>query len=198
MWVEVHAMLKALAVNLIKMTSDLRLLSADFHGTPPVKIPAQQVGSTIMPGKVNPVICEFAISVGEKVMANDSLLSHLTSMGQFDLNAYIPLIGDCILESLGLLNAACMVVNTKLIVGMEVQTHSKDYLKNPSLVTILNSEIGYHQGALLAKYMKENSVTLLEANQALKLISEEKLQLFLSPHKWLELGYTLTSDEDIC
>ena len=198
MWVEIHAMLKALAVNLIKMTSDLRLLASDFHQSHQLKIPAQQVGSTIMPGKVNPVICEYAISVGEKVLANDSLLTHLCSMGQFDLNAYIPLIGDCILESLELLNTACIVVDTKLITGLKVEPELNDWLSNPSMVTILNSEIGYHHGALLAKHMRENSTDIVSANKALNLISEEKLKILLSPQKWLELGYTLTTDETIC
>ena len=92
-WVEIHATLKAHAVNLEKMSSDLRLLASDIAGDKIIKIPERQVGSSIMPGKINPVIPEFVISVAHKVYSNDNLISSLCGQGAFELNAYLPVIG---------------------------------------------------------------------------------------------------------
>ncbi len=89
-WVEIHAILKAHAVNLEKMSADLRLLASDIAGAKIISIPDRQVGSSIMPGKINPVIPEFVISSAHKVYANDMLISSLCGQGTLELNPYLP------------------------------------------------------------------------------------------------------------
>ena len=102
-WVEIHATLKAHAVNLEKISSDLRLLASDVSAIRSVSLPERQVGSSIMPGKINPVIPEFVISSSHKVYSNDVLISSLCSQGTLELNAYLPVIGYAIIESINLL-----------------------------------------------------------------------------------------------
>jgi aspartate ammonia-lyase len=91
-FVEVHAILKSHAVNLEKMVSDIRLLASDVAGIHGVSIPQRQVGSSIMPGKVNPVIPEFVVSAAHKIYSNDMLITSLSAQGCLDLNAYLPTI----------------------------------------------------------------------------------------------------------
>ena len=105
-FVEVHGILKAHAVNLEKMVSDLRLLASDVYGTHSLTIPKKQVGSSIMPGKVNPVIPEYVISCAHRVYSNDQLIAGLSAQGCLELNAYLPVIGHAMLESLKLLISA--------------------------------------------------------------------------------------------
>src|SRR6266542_4070247 len=121
-FVEVHAIMKAHAVNLEKMVSDLRLLASDLTSIHEMELPKKQVGSSIMPGKINPVIPEFVISVAHKVYANDGIISSLSAQGCLDLNAYIPVIGHSLLESLKLLIAADNAIKEHLITGLTVNT----------------------------------------------------------------------------
>jgi aspartate ammonia-lyase len=103
-FVEVSGLLKALAVNLSKIAGDFRLMnSGPRGGLGEISLPPMQAGSTIMPGKVNPVIPEMVIQAGIKVMANDGAIALAASRGEFELNAFSPLIADCLLESLSLL-----------------------------------------------------------------------------------------------
>jgi aspartate ammonia-lyase len=115
-FVEVSGLLKALAVNLMKIANDLRLMNSGPHGGyGEIKLAALQLGSTIMPGKVNPVIPEMVIQVAIKVMSNDSAITAAASHGEFELNAFLPLIADCLLESLTLLNRAVLLFRTKCV-----------------------------------------------------------------------------------
>ena len=102
-WVEIHATLKAHAVNLEKISSDLRLLASDISGYRSSQLPERQVGSSIMPGKINPVIPEFVISASHKIYSNDVLVSSLCGQGTLELNAYLPVIGCAVIESINLL-----------------------------------------------------------------------------------------------
>jgi aspartate ammonia-lyase len=101
-------------VNLEKMVSDLRLLSSDITGRNEVILPQLQAGSSIMPGKVNPVIPEFVISAAHKIYANDQLITSLAAQGCLDLNAYLPVIGHSLLESIKLLIAATQTLTKGL------------------------------------------------------------------------------------
>jgi aspartate ammonia-lyase len=92
-WVEVHAILKAHAVNLEKMVSDLRHLSSGLMGEKEIELPALQVGSSIMPGKINPVVPEYIISSAHRIYANDQKITSLCGQGCLELNAYLPEIG---------------------------------------------------------------------------------------------------------
>jgi len=192
-WVEVHAILKAMAVNLEKMASDLRLLSSDIAGEKLIISPARQTGSSIMPGKVNPVVQEFVISSSHRVYANDTLISSLSGQGNLELNAYLPVIGFSILESMNLLISSCKTADENLIAGLAVNEKSgySSLIRSPSITTALLPYIGYHKAAGLAELMKEKKLDIFEANEKLGLIPDEKLKEILKPGNLLKAGYSL-------
>jgi len=191
-FVEVHAILKAHAVNLEKIVSDLRLLASDIASNQ-ISIPKQQVGSSIMPGKINPVIAEYVVSVSHRVYSNDQLISGLCGQGALELNAYIPLIGHALLDSLKLLISANATLSSNMIQGIEVDTDkSKEQLfRNPSITTALLPYIGFNKAAILANEMKNSSLNIFEANEKLKLIEESKLKDIVKPENLLKLGFSM-------
>ncbi len=199
--VEVHAVLKAHAVNIEKMVNDIRLLASDLIQTHEIRIPEKQVGSSIMPGKINPVIPEFVISAVHKVYANDTIISSLSAQGCLDLNAYLPVIGHALLESLKLLGACDETIKDNLLTGLEVNGDAAQtrLLHSASLATALLPYLGYHKSSLLAKEMKERKSDIFEANRALKLLPEEKLKEILKPQRLLSEGFSIhdivTDDE---
>jgi len=192
-WVEIHATLKAHAVNLEKMTSDLRLLASDIAGDKIISLPDRQVGSSIMPGKINPVIPEFVISSSHKIYANDVLISSLSGQGTLELNAYLPTIGCAVIESLNLLIACNSSLLNNLFAGLIINetTGYKVVINNPSVTTALSPYIGYHKAAELSSLMKEKNISIFEANSILKLIDESKLKSVLEPGNLLKLGFSL-------
>ena len=192
-WVEVHGILKALAVNLEKMVSDLRLLASDVVGDKSISIPDKQVGSSIMPGKINPVIPEFIISAAHKVYSNDNLVCSLCSQGCLELNPYLPVIGYAVLESINLLISSCKSAEENLIAGIIVNDSAGYYslFHSPAITTALTPHIGYHKAAELAKLMKEKKYDIIEANSVLKIIDETWLKEILQPGNLLKLGFSL-------
>ncbi|HEX2976542.1 MAG TPA: lyase family protein [Bacteroidales bacterium] len=190
-WVELHAILKAHAVNLEKISSDIRLLSSDI-GRKTIRIPEKQVGSSIMPGKINPVISEFVISAAHKVYSNDILISSLSGQGMLDLNAYTPVIGYAVIESIKLLIACDRTVLANLFTGMAISSDGYEaMLMSPSVTTALTPYIGYHNAGKLAKLMKEQTIDVLTANKALNIIDEERLRKILLPGNLLKLGFSV-------
>ncbi len=196
--VEVHATLKAHAVNLEKIVSDLRLQASEFVGRAEVQLPNVQVGSSIMPSKINPVIPEFIISVAHTVYANDALIAPLAGQGQFELNAYLPVIGDALLRSINLLIAANTSVAEKMLKGLKVNpSNAYDRLvRSPSVATALNSVIGYHRASLLAKEMRASGCTIFQANEKLKLLPQQELEKLISPDKLLQKGFSVRDIKD--
>jgi len=193
-FVEVHATLKAHAVNLEKMVSDIRLMASDINKpVPALKISARQTGSTIMPGKVNPVIPEFVISSSHSIYANDQLVSGLCAQGCLELNAYVPVIGHAMISSLKLLIASNQTIRKNLLDGLALNaTASLDQLmRSPSITTALLPLIGYNKATELARLMKSDHLSVAEANDELKLIENEQLVEILKPENLLKLGYTL-------
>ncbi|MCX6266695.1 MAG: lyase family protein [Bacteroidetes bacterium] len=212
-FVEIHATIKAHAVNLEKMVSDIRLLASDltssFTNVPrhasrvtrhengatrhtSLSIPQCQVGSSIMPGKVNPVIPEFVISAAHRIYSNDQLISSLCAQGCLELNAYLPVIGHALLDSLKLLIACDTTLKKNLMEGLLVfSEQSRELLfRSPSITTALLPALGYHKASELAKFMKTNGIDVFEANRNLKLLTEEKLEKLLLPENLLKLGFT--------
>jgi aspartate ammonia-lyase len=191
--VEVHAILKALAVNLEKMVSDLRLLASDLAGDKSIIIPEKQVGSSIMPGKINPVIPEFIISASHKIYSNDNLVSSLCSQGCLELNPYIPVIGYAVLESINLLISSCRTAEDNLITGLTVNDKTGYYslANSPAITTALTPHIGYHKAAELAELMKENKCDIFKANAILKIVDDTRLKEILQPGNLLKLGFSL-------
>ena len=196
-YVEIHAILKSHAVNLEKMVSDLRLLASDI-GSREIEIPRKQAGSSIMPGKINPVIPEFVISAVHRIYANDSLITSLCAQGCLELNAYLPVIGCSLIESLKLLIACDQTIKVNLIEGIRINTTATERLfLSQAITTILVPFIGYNKASELAKTMKSKGIDIFAANEALKLIKEEKLKTLLKPENLLKLGYTLDDIIDI-
>jgi aspartate ammonia-lyase len=191
--VEVHAVLKAHAVNLEKMVSDVRLLSSDLVKNKEIMIPQQQAGSSIMPAKINPVIPEFVISTSHKVYSNDMLISSLCGLGCLDLNAYLPLIGHALLDSIKLLIAADKTLKRNMIEGMTFYPAAslKNLMMSPSVTTVLLPYIGYNKASELAREMKDKGISIVEANARLCLIEPGKLQHILTPSNLLKEGFIL-------
>jgi len=191
-FVEVHAILKAHAVNLEKIVNDLRLLASDIGGAG-INLSQQQVGSSIMPGKVNPVIPEFVISSSHQVYANDSLISGLCAQGCLDLNAYLPLIGHAMIQSLKLMIGSCRTMLENMVKGIEVNTEAsyERLLHSPAITTALSPYIGYHKASEVAKLMKSSGRSILEVNAELNFIPEDKLTELLKPANLLKSGYSV-------
>ena len=192
-WVEIHATLKAHAVNLEKMSSDLRLLSSDLVGDKTISIPDRQIGSSIMPGKINPVIPEFVISAAHKIYSNDVLISSLCGQGTLELNAYLPVIGTSIIESINLLISCNSTLLNNLFTGLLINETAgyEAVIHSPSITTALSPYMGYHKASELALLMKDQKINIFEANSILKLIDETKLKSILEPGNLLKLGFAL-------
>ena len=191
--VEVHAILKAHAVNLEKMVNDIRLLASDLHQNELI-IPQKQVGSTIMPGKINPVIPEFVISASHKIYANDVLITNLAAQGCLELNAYLPVIGHALLESLKLLIGADITLKNNLFDNLVVNTELsyQKLIKSSAITTALLPYVGYHKASELAKQMKLKNQTIIEANHDLGLIDEKKLIEIIEPQNLLKEGFSIS------
>jgi aspartate ammonia-lyase len=192
-WVEIHATLKAHAVNLEKISSDLRLLASDVAGTKTIQIPEKQVGSSIMPGKINPVIPEFVISAAHRIYSNDVLISSLSGQGTLELNAYLPSIGNAVIDSIKLLISCNRTLLSNLFTGLTVNEPAayNSLIRSPAITTSLTPHTGYHKAAELAQLMKTKDIDIFEANTILKVISDEKLRIILSPGNLLKLGFSL-------
>jgi aspartate ammonia-lyase len=192
-YVEIHATLKAHAVNLEKMLNDIRLLSSDLLENKLFTIPKVQVGSSIMPSKVNPVIPEYVIGIAHKIYSNDVLISSLSAQGCLDLNAYLPFIGHAIIESLKLLISANICIDKFLISGIEIndKISYQKLIKSPAITTALIPFIGYHKCTILANEMKASDCDIFSANKKLQFIDNLKLEELLNPSNLLKAGYSV-------
>jgi fumarate hydratase class II len=163
--VELSGQLRTLAVSLMKIANDLRWMnSGPLAGLGEIALPALQPGSSIMPGKVNPVIPEATAMVAAEVMGNDVSITIAGQSGNFQLNVMLPLIGYKLIESLRLLANVTPVLADKAIAGFTVnEARLKDALeRNPILVTALNPVIGYEKGAAIAKKAYAEGKPILE------------------------------------
>lgn len=192
-FVEIHGILKAHAVNLEKIASDIRMLSSELIGSNDIEIPQKQVGSSIMPSKINPVIPEYIISVAHKIYSNDLLISSLSGQGMLDLNAYLPLIGHALLDSLKLLISANQTFKNNLFKDLKVnyKSSNKKLFYSPSVTTALSPFIGYHKSAELAKLMRLKKINIFDANKELNLLDDNKLNELLKPQNLLKTGFSL-------
>jgi fumarate hydratase class II len=152
--VELSGALKVIAVSLIKIGNDLALMgSGPRAGLSELRLPELQKGSSIMPGKVNPVIPEVVIQVGDQVIGNDTAISLGGSQGQFELNVRIPLIARNLLDSIKLLASACHLLDTKCVADLEPNRERlEEYAEsNLQVTTALNPIIGYDKGVEIVK-----------------------------------------------
>lgn len=191
--VEVHGILNSNAVNLEKIASDIRLLASDIVGKKELQIPQKQVGSSIMPSKINPVIVEFVVSAAHKVYTNNILVNQLSALGVLELNAYIPLIGHAILESIEMLTAANDTLRENLFEGLEIFENIalENMLKSPAISTALIPIIGYNKASELAKTMRSKNIDIYKANELLKYTDNLVIEEMLKPDNLLKNGFSL-------
>ena len=182
--VYVHGALKALAADLMKIANDVRwLASGPRSGIGEIEIPANEPGSSIMPGKVNPTQSEALTMVVAQVMGNDTTISFAASQGNFELNVYKPVIIYNFLQSVKLLADGMLSFNNNCAVGIEPNLEEIDNkVKNSlMLVTALNPHIGYENAAKIAKTAHANGTTLKEAALETGLLTEEEFDKYVVP-----------------
>jgi len=182
--VELSGQLKALAVALMKIANDLRWMnSGPLAGLGEIELPALQPGSSIMPGKVNPVIPEATAMVAAQVIGNDAAITIGGQSGNFQLNVMLPLIAHNLLQSIGLLANVSVLLADKAIAGFKVNAaRVKEALdKNPILVTALNPVIGYEKGAATAKQAYKQKRPIMEVALETTGLSKDELRKLLDP-----------------
>lgn len=189
--VEMSGQLKTVAVSMMKMANDLRWMnSGPLAGLGEIALPALQPGSSIMPGKVNPVIPEATAMVCAQVIGNDATITIGGQAGNFQLNVMLPVIAYNLVQSVNLLANSARLMADKAIAGFTVNEDAlTDALsRNPILVTALNSVIGYEKGAAVAKKAYAEGLTVIESALALTDLSEEELKKLLDPAQLTQGG----------
>ncbi|KAF1717779.1 aspartate ammonia-lyase [Pseudoxanthomonas yeongjuensis] len=182
--VELSGQLNALAVALIKIANDLRWMnSGPLAGLGEIELPALQPGSSIMPGKVNPVIPEATVMVCAQVIGHHSAITVAGQTGNFQLNVALPLIAANLLDSINLLGNVSRLLADSSIAGLKVrEAHIREALdRNPILVTALNPVIGYEKGAAIAKQAYKQNRPVLEVARELTGLPEKTLKALLDP-----------------
>jgi fumarate hydratase class II len=176
--VEASGALRVIAVSLTKICNDLRWMgSGPNTGLNEIHIPDLQPGSSIMPGKVNPVIPEAVLMVAARVVGNDATIAWAGASGSFELNVAIPVMGTALLESIRLLANGSRVLADKTVEGLEANVERAAALAgmSPSIVTPLNKFIGYENAAKIAKYAVAEGITVREATIALGFVERGEL-----------------------
>ncbi|MFP4648491.1 MAG: class II fumarate hydratase [Halorhodospira sp.] len=182
--VELSGQLRTVAVSMMKIANDLRWMnSGPLAGLGEIALPALQPGSSIMPGKVNPVIPESVAMVSAQVMGNDTTVSVAGQSGNFQLNVMLPVIGANLLQSIHLLTRAATILGRDAIAGFVVHEENLRAAldRNPILVTALNACIGYEKGAEIAKRAYQEGRPVLEVAREMTDLPEEQLQQLLDP-----------------
>jgi len=184
--VQLSGSLKAYAVSMFKIANDIRWMgSGPVSGLNELKLPALQPGSSIMPGKVNPVIPEMMMQVSSQVIGNDHTITFCSSNGNFELNTMLPVMAHNILESISLLSSSTRIFEEKLIIGLDANTEKLDenIQKNSILVTALVPKIGYDKAAEVAKEAVSKNVTIKEILVEKELIPESEIDELLNVEK---------------
>ncbi|MEC9159610.1 MAG: class II fumarate hydratase [Bacteroidota bacterium] len=186
--VETHGALKQIAVSLNKIANDIRLLaSGPRSGIGELIIPANEPGSSIMPGKVNPTQCEALTMVCAQVMGNDVALSIGGTQGHYELNVFKPMMAKNLIESAKLIGDACVSFNNHCAIGIEPNYKNIERLLNNSLmlVTALNTKIGYYKAAEIANTAHKNGTTLKEEAVRLGYVTAEEYESWVDPKKMI-------------
>lgn len=182
--VELSGALNVLAVSLMKIANDIRLLgSGPRSGIGEIILPANEPGSSIMPGKVNPTQCEALTMVCAQVMGNHTSVSVAGSNGHFELNVFKPVMIYNVLQSITLISDSCVSFSQRCVTGIEPNHERiKSLMENSlMLVTALNPHIGYDNAAKIAKKAYADGISLKEAGVALGLLTEEQYEEWIDP-----------------
>jgi fumarate hydratase class II len=184
--VEASGALKTVAVSLIKIANDIRWMgSGPRLGLGELKLPATQPGSSIMPGKVNPVMCEMVIQVGAQVIGNDATITFGGASGNLELNTMMPVIAYNLLQSIELLTNATRVFALRCVNGLEadVERCERNVERSLAMCTALAPVIGYDEAARIAKLASESGRTVREVALEISGLNEEKLDELLNPRR---------------
>ena len=184
--VESHGALKQVSVSLNKIANDIRMMaSGPRSGIGEIIIPANEPGSSIMPGKVNPTQCEAITMVCAQVMGNDVAISIAGTQGHYELNVFKPVMAANFIQSAQLIGDACVSFTENCVNGIEPNLKRIDELVQNSLmlVTALNTKIGYYKSAEIANKAHKEGTTLKEASLALGYLTEEEFDAWVRPEK---------------
>lgn len=188
---EVSGMLNACATNLIKISQDLRLMaSGPSAGIGELTLPAVQAGSSIMPGKVNPVVPEAVIQAAVMVTANHTAITQAVSMGNLELNAFLPLIADRILDSLDLLTRAADLLHKRCINGLSVnqETCRKHIDSATATITALVDRLGYDNASEISKIMRQTGKSARKIVIEKQMLTEDEFNQLTSSAAVMSLG----------
>jgi fumarate hydratase class II len=182
--VEMSGQLKTISVSLMKIANDLRWMnSGPFAGLREIMLPAMQPGSSIMPGKINPVIPESVCMVCAQVIGNDMTITIAGQSGNFQLNVMLPVIAYNLNQSIEILSNVSRLLADKAILGLNVNIQKLNIVveKNPMLVTALNSVIGYENGVKIANEAYARNLPIKEVAKEMTDLSKEELEKLLDP-----------------
>ncbi len=190
-FVEVSGILKACAATLLKVCTDLRLMSSGPEaGLGEIKLPQRQAGSSIMPGKVNPVIPEAASQVAMLVIGYDAAITYACSSGNLELNPFLPLVAASMLDGIELLGRACDLMRRLCVEGMEADEERcrAEVLSSTALVTALVPALGYDGAGRVAKKAQETGKTIREVALGEGLLTEDEFETIISAEAAVRLG----------
>jgi fumarate hydratase class II len=191
LYVDAHGALNTLATALLKIANDLRLLSSGpTSGIGEIKLPVIQPGSSIMPGKVNPVQSEQVMMVATQVTGNHQTITVANTHGNFELNVMMPVMAHAMLQSIDLLAHSAEAFRTKCVEGIEAdRERCRELLElNPSIATALNTAIGYDKASEVAKTAAKNRESVRAVVKKMDLLSDEKLDEYLDVRRMTEPG----------
>lgn len=181
-----HGAIKILASDLLKIAEDIRFLSSGPRtGIGELIIPSNEPGSSIMPGKVNPTQVEMLTMISLEVMANDQAITMANSLGQLELNAYMPFIIYKMVDSVKILSKGLHSFNIHLVKGLVANEKkiAENLEKSLMLVTALSPKIGYDKASEMAKFAYLEGISLKEANKRLSYVTEEEFEEIVDPNK---------------
>lgn len=191
-FVEVSGILKACAVSLLKVSADLRLMSSGPDaGLGEITLPEMQAGSSIMPGKINPVIPEAVSQAAMTVMGNDQVIAMACSQGNLELNAFMPLIADCLLDSCELLTNACRILREKCATGIKVdEAQCQRHVDSATAsVTALVAALGYERASEIATNAKKAGRSIRDYVVKENILTTEDYDALVSPEAVCRLGF---------
>ena len=190
-FVEVSGIVRTLATNLLKISNDLRLLSSGPDaGLGEIRLPPRQAGSSIMPGKVNPVIPEAVSQVAMTVMGYDLMITQAVAAGNLELSQFLPLVADALLNALDLLAAACDVLARRCVQGIEADVqHCLQHVHNSTAtITALVDQIGHAEADQLALAAHHAGKSIRQIVLERKLLSSEEFDRLVSAERAMQLG----------
>ncbi len=190
-FVEVSGILKAHAITLLKICGDLRFMSSGPEaGIGEIHLPAMQAGSSIMPGKVNPVIPEAVSQTAMIAMSNDNTIASAAATGNLELNPFLPLIADCLLGSISLLSRSCLILRRYCVEGIEANEERcrKHVESSTAIATALVPALGYDTTCEVVGRAEATGCTIREIILRERLLSEQSFEQLLSPEAVMRLG----------